>query len=137
MPSSTKDNTIAMTAVPSNPIQKPDLVDVVNSSSPLIALLIALGTLFGLYRKWKATEDKRAETRALLEKKVDDTESAQKQLDGRMTALEDQVHAQQVTIAKIETKMESIVKGNERIESSINRIFDRMDDISSSNTGKR
>ena len=137
MPSSTKDNTIAMTAVPSNPIQKPDLVDVVNSSSPMIALLIALGTLFGLYRKWKATEDKRAETRALLEKKVDDTESAQKQLDGRMTALEDQVHAQQVTIAKIETKMESIVKGNERIESSINRIFDRMDDISSSGTGKR
>ncbi len=54
-----------------------------------------------------------------------------------MTTLEGQVHDQEVTIAKIETKMESIVKGNERIEKSINRIFDRMDDITSSGTGKR
>lgn len=136
MPSN-KNDIIAMTAVPANPPQKPDAIDVLNSSSPLIALLIAIGTLFGLYRKWKATEDKRAESRALLEKKVDDTESAQKLLEGRMTTLEGQVHDQEVTIAKIETKMESIVKGNERIEKSINRIFDRMDDITSSGTGKR
>lgn len=135
--SDSNQNIIATTAAPKPIPTEPNALDVINNSSPLIALFIAIGTLAALYRKWKATEDKRAENRALLEKKVDDHDAAQKLLEGRMTTLEGQVHDQEVTIAKIETKMESIVKGNERIEKSINRIFDRMDDISSSNTSKR
>lgn len=130
-------NIIATTAAPAPIPQKPDALDVINNSGPLIALMIAIGTLAALYRKWKATEDKRAENRALLEKKVDDTESAQKLLEGRMTTLEDQVNDHRVAISRFETQIETIVESNKRIENRIDKIFDKIDDIVSSNSTKR
>lgn len=128
---------IATTEVPSQLPHKPDALDVLNNSGPLIAILIALGTALGLWKKWRDSERGRAAKEALLEKRVDDTEAAQREVARRMNNLETQVNDHSVTIGRIETQIDSLVKSNERIEKNIDRIFDKLDNLSSSPNIKR